>query len=81
MDGQTETDPFEPAGWKPEKDSEYYVICVDGNIDYRVWEGADIDLQWWSFGNCFKTREEAEHARDKIKEVLSNFHKHGIGET
>jgi hypothetical protein len=67
--------PAKPERWKPGKDAGYYVIVADGNIDYEIWEGDDSDLQSWGFGNCFQTREEAEYARDKIKEVLSNFHK------
>jgi hypothetical protein len=27
-----------------------------------------------ALGNCFQTREQVEHARDKITEVLLTFH-------
>lgn len=29
----------------------------------------------WEFGNYFKTKEQAERARDLIKETLLQFHK------
>jgi hypothetical protein len=74
MDGQTESDPSELKGWKPEKNAEYYVVGADGHIDVHVWEGNECDLQTWSFGNCFQTCEEAAYARKKMQELFLQFH-------
>ena len=31
--------------------------------------------EYWEDGNCFKTRDQAEQARDAIKSLLGKFHK------
>jgi hypothetical protein len=73
--------PAEPDRWKPERGQKFYFVLYTAEIGYREWFGHDGDLDLWHFGNVWQTREEAEHARDKLKEVLVNFHKHGTGET
>jgi hypothetical protein len=70
----TPSRPAAPERWKPQKGTGYYAIGADGNIDYKIWEGKNSDRQWWSFGNCFQTRQEAEHAREHMQEVLLNIH-------
>lgn len=37
-----------------------------------IWYGRCFQEERYKFGNCFKTQEEAEAARDKIKEMLNN---------
>ena len=32
-----------------------------------------VDSKYLTFGNCFETRQEAEQARDAIKNLLSNW--------
>ena len=44
-----------------------YVYCEN----YSEKTNADF----WECGNCFKTREETEQAREKVKETLLAFHK------
>ena len=56
--------------WKPEKGDQYYFMDSVGDI---VCDPLG-DFTWMSeriaMGNCFKTREEAEAAAEKVKEML-----------
>lgn len=58
--------------WKPNYEEIYYFIASNGIIVKTVWYNTQ-DLRY-EFGNCFRTYEDAEIARDKIKELL-NKHK------
>ena len=70
----------EPERWKPEEGDLYYTVHGDGEI-VEIRNADDyVDSKYLTFGNCFETRQEAEQARDAIKDLLSNFHKHGTGD-
>ena len=58
--------------WKPEHTGRYYYITTKGEIMEEVWYNIDSDNSRYEFGNCFKTFEEAEAARDKIKDLLKH---------
>lgn len=58
--------------WKPEYEGQYYFIDIKGGILQKMWFDTQVDNQCYKFGNCFRTKEEAEAARDKIKELLNN---------
>jgi hypothetical protein len=64
----------EVTRWKPDKEELYYYINSEGEIDFIDWCDENGDTQSYEFGNCFKTREQAEHARDEIKKLLLNLH-------
>lgn len=62
--------------WKPKEIGEYYwVIQIDsrGIVFPRsyFWVGNDIDNKFGEFGNCFRTREEAEAAIPRVKAALN----------
>ena len=57
--------------WKPEYDENYYRITWIGEVAEDIWYGSRNDESGYKFGNCFRTKEEAEVARDKIKEILN----------
>jgi hypothetical protein len=40
------------------------------------WSDTEFDHQAWQFGNCFRRRTVAEHARQAIQEVLQHFQQH-----
>ena len=68
----------EPARWKPAKGEQYWMIQNDGMVESYPYADDTSDEQKWRFGNCFQTQEHATIARDRVKEVLLNFHKtHG----
>ena len=59
--------------WKPKEGEEYWFIWDTGQIKNKVWGTWSYHQRRWDMGNCFKTREEAEQARDKIKELLTTL--------
>ena len=66
--------------WKPEKEDGkclYYYLHLDYYNDFSVmssgWSGTPADEFVWSIGNCFPTKEAAESAAQKIKELLLNL--------
>lgn len=61
--------------WKPECGEWYWFIGSDGRINNCEWENDRIDRGRYSMGNCFRTKEEAEFAREKqkIKTKLQRF--------
>lgn len=57
--------------WKPEyKEHFYRITWLGAVIEDICYSSRDAEL-CSVFGNCFKTKEEAEIARDKIKEMLN----------
>ena len=58
--------------WKPEYDDNWYFINPTGEVIERIWVNSQFDNLCLEFGNCFRTKEEAESARNKIKELLNN---------
>jgi hypothetical protein len=57
--------------WKPEYAKRFFYINPTGIVGVNVWYGTNVNESYYEFGNCFKTFEEAEAARDKIKEILN----------
>lgn len=57
--------------WKPEYRDYYYYFTSNGCIQQDIWDNTAINDLYYEFGNCFKTFEEAELARDNIKEILN----------
>lgn len=53
--------------WKPEYGDWYWYISSDGQVDNCEWVNDHIDLGRYAMGNCFRTEEEAEFAREKQK--------------
>ena len=58
--------------WVPEEGERFHYIDFDGVIESGVYVEGDDDIII-SFNNCFKTKEEAEQARDKVKELLGGL--------
>lgn len=56
--------------WIPEMSNKFYFINIDGKVKFGIYD-KETDNVMFNFGNCFKTIEEAEAARDKIKEMLN----------
>lgn len=61
--------------WKPKYGDRYWFIFTDGDIGETIWYDKDMDLGRYAMGNCFRTKEEAEFAREKqkIKVGLQRF--------
>lgn len=61
--------------WKPEYGEWYWFIGTDGQINNCEWVNDRVDQGRYSMGDCFRTKEEAESAREKqkIKIELQRF--------
>ena len=58
--------------WKPKYEEHYYRINCKGAVVETTWYVTQDEEICYKFGNCFRTKEEAEEAINKIKEVLNN---------
>ena len=61
--------------WRPSRGSEYWYVNDAGLVDNNRWDGDRFDVGRGDMGNIFRTKQEAEQARDGIKEYLRRFHK------
>ena len=52
--------------WEPEIGEEYWKVTDHSVVMKLWWVGDDFDLCSKATGNMFKTKEEAEHHRDKL---------------
>ena len=62
-----------PTRWKPAYGEQYWniVLGIKGiAIDWSCSAESSIDKRLYGYGNCFKTRKQAEVAIEKIKQVL-----------
>lgn len=61
--------PAEP--WKPKEGERFFCICANGEVvSVHFHEGYEADSEHVAFGNCFRTREEAESARERVRVAL-----------
>lgn len=60
--------------WMPSIEAEYWYITDTGVVENNRWERDHFDTDRWEIGNVFRTKPEAEHAREKLAEVLRRFH-------
>ena len=61
--------------WKPKEREPYYYVGNDGIVLEGCNTNHEIDEGRINLGNCFKTKEEAEHMVEKLKVIneLKNF--------
>jgi len=52
-------------------EEKYWIVDNNGSVVMTYLVHSSFENERFNFGNCFKTKEEAEEARDKIKEVLN----------
>ena len=69
----------EKIRWRAEDGKEYYYVGNQGIIIVDKEEGVYADENRHEFGNYFLTREQAEEAAKRMKEVLRKYHEE-IGE-
>ena len=65
----------ESKAWKPKEKELYFYYDSEGLIYESISSEGSIDKNRLEFGNCFKTRKEAEHMAEKLKVIneLKNF--------
>ena len=71
--------PAAAGQWRPKNGEHYWEIDSAGEIrEYQWFDTTTPGSQWiaktWAFGNCFKSRAEAEQARSGIQAYLQSFH-------
>lgn len=59
--------------WMPQIDEKFWSIHVTGKVQQWLNLGGDFEKDCIEYGNCFLTREKAESAAAKIKELLINL--------
>jgi hypothetical protein len=59
--------------WKPEVGDFYWIVSVIGEASKYRFHNDGADNGMVAFGNCFQTKQQAESARDKVKELLLNI--------
>lgn len=69
----------EKIRWRAKKREEYRFMNTDFTTVYTTELGDDIDTNRYNALNYFKTKEQAEEAAKRIKEVLIQYHEE-IGE-
>lgn len=55
--------------WKPEVKEEFYTLFGDGSINELTWLNNAGEIKRYELGNCFKTKEEAKFAVEKLKVI------------
>jgi hypothetical protein len=64
-----------PQRWKPEDHQEVYRVSDCREIRASTFlHGEQHSEALWAFGNCFKSKKDAERAREAIEQLLINFH-------
>jgi len=56
--------------WEPKENETFYYVSEYGSTKGSPYSKCNY-LYLKDFGNCFKTEEEAEQVKDKIKELLN----------
>ena len=61
--------------WKPEPREIYYFVNETGEAASTEWTNVGYDECCYQFGNCFRTKEEAEVASERIRKALKGGEK------
>ncbi len=67
--------------WRANKGEDYYLVYTDGDIGVDIIKDLRVayDNSSYSFGNYFRTKEQAEECTKRIKKVIDDYHEE-IGE-
>ena len=60
--------------WIPEIGEKYFCVDIAGLPFGSLWDDGLLDKMAYQQGNCFKTKEEAEAAAEKVKALLLSLH-------
>lgn len=61
--------------WKPKEDETYWVVNSKGFAETYTWHDDIFNKLRFDFGNCFRTKEEAEVASERIRIALKGGEK------
>lgn len=69
----------EKIRWRAKGGERYFYVYNQGSVTVYKDDGYHVDENLYEYGNYFHTREQAEEAARRIKEVLHKYHEE-IGE-
>lgn len=63
-------------GWLPKYGDKYWLVDFGytGKVRSAIWDNDKVDSRTYFCGNCFRTKEKAEAAAEKVKELLLSLH-------
>ncbi len=67
--------PAEPVEEWPKRWNICWQLTLDGEVGKREWNGGNIDKGLRDFLGLYRTREEAESVRDKVREFVKSLKK------
>jgi hypothetical protein len=65
----------EPQRWKPDNGDLVYYNSWCGDTRYEHYCDHHDFLQAYNFGNVFQTRDQAQEAARRVRDLLLNYHK------
>lgn len=65
---------IKPERWRAEKGEEYYHITYDLKVLGEYESFSQLDDRCYEAGNYFRTIDQAQKARELLKETLTKFH-------
>ena len=64
---------WEKYKWIPKDGERYYIICGNGEVDHFRYQKVEFQDKYIDLGNCFQTKEQAEKAAEKLKELIKSL--------
>ena len=61
---------IEPQPWEPKENEELFFINSKGHVGVTTYINSKQSIDRIGFGNCFRTREEAEAALERVRAAL-----------
>ncbi len=65
----------EDGPWVPVEGGEFWYIHCDGDVLESTFDNTSVDRKISSFLGVYRTREEAEAMRDKVREYVKGLNK------
>lgn len=57
------------ARWKPKVGDWFYYLIASGDVNQSCWHNGKTCQAIYALGNCFRTKEEAEFAAERLKVI------------
>lgn len=59
-----------PEPWKPKDDEMFFFVTDAGGVDgYKFLSTSEFDTEYVAAGNCYRTREDAEKAAERVRKA------------
>lgn len=68
-----ETLQWEKYKWEPKPGEKYYYIDTLGEVSCAINNSLHLDPVRIKYGNCFQTKEQAQKAAEKVKELFKSL--------